>query len=64
MQTDKKKKKKITQAEMTQCTRAEKEALFFFRWYKNSDTLACFNKDTLFEFLETFCSHENMSISV
>lgn len=27
MQTDK--KKEITQAEMTQCTRAEKEALFF-----------------------------------
>lgn len=61
MQTDK--KTEITQAEMTQCTRAEKEALFF-RWYKNSDTLACINKDTLFEFLETFCSHENMSISV
>ena len=61
MQTDK--KTEIAQAEMTQCTRAEK-TFFFSHRYKTSDTLACISKDTLFEFLETLGSQKNMSISV
>lgn len=57
MQTDK--KTEITQAEMTQCTRAEKDS-FFSRIQELRHT--CMH--TIFEFLETFCSLKNMSVSI